>query len=70
MLYCQLSEGGSSAAIGMPPYALKSSQSGIEFGLTFRQAAGSAKDSVTDTLLFYHPGRNHRPDGWLSVDWR
>ena len=29
MLYCQLSEGGSSAAIGMPPYALKSSQSGI-----------------------------------------
>ena len=70
VLYCQLSEGGSSAAIGMPPYALPPSPLGVKFGLTFRQAAGSTKDSVTDTLLFYHPGENHRPDGLLSVDWR
>ena len=71
MLYCQLSEDGSSAAIGMPRNALPPSPwGGIKFGLTFRHAAGSAKDSVTDTLLFYHPGRNLRPYGWLSVDWR
>ena len=71
MLYCQLSEDGSSAAIGMPQNALLPSPwGGIKFGLTFRQAAGSAKDSVTDTLLFYHPGGNRRPYGWLSVDWR
>ncbi len=70
MLYCQLSEGGSSAAIGMPPYALSPRPFSTGFGLIFRQAAGSAKDSVTDTLLFYHPGGNHRFHGRISVDWR
>ncbi len=71
MLYCHLSEGGSSAAIGRPRNVLPASPSGgIMFGLTFRQVEGSAKDSVTDTLLFYHPGGNRRPYGWLSVDWR
>jgi hypothetical protein len=71
MLYCQLSEGGSSAAIGRPRNVLPASPSGgITFGLTFRQAEGSAKDSVTDALLFYHPGGDRSPYGWVSVDWR
>lgn len=70
MLYCHLSENGSSAAIGRPRNVLPASPFDTKFGLTFRQAADSAKDSVTDTLLFYHPGENRRPYGWLSVDWR
>ena len=70
MLYCQLAEDGGSAAIGMPPHALPPDPLGIKFGLTFRQAAGSAKDSVTDTLLFYYPGGFHRPYGLVTVDWR
>ena len=70
MLYCQLAESGSSAAIGMPRYALPPEPSGIKCGLTFRQTADSDKDSVVDTLLFYHPGGNHCPTGLLSVDWR
>ena len=70
MLYCRLSEGGSTAGIGMPPHPLPPSRLGMMFGLTFRQAAGSAKDSVTDTLLFYYPGGGRYPDGLLSVEWR
>lgn len=70
MLYCQLAEDGSSATIGMPRYALPSSRSGIKCGLTFRQSANSDQDSVVDTLLFYHPGRDRRPHGFLSLAWR
>ena len=70
MLYCHLSENGSSAAIGMPRNVHPASPFDIKLGLTFRQAADSAKDSVTDTLLLCRPGENHRTYGLLSVDWR
>lgn len=70
MLYCQLAESGSSAAIGMPAYGFPRGRSGINFGLTFRQSSDSGKDSVTDALLFYCPGGTHHPAGRVSVDWR
>ena len=70
MLYCQLSDDGSSAAIGMPSNTFPPRPLGIRFGLTFRQAACSAKNSVTDTMQFYCPRGNHRFGGRVSVDWR
>lgn len=70
MLYCHLSDSGSSAAIGNTRNVLPVYPFNVKFGIAFRQAADSTKNAVTDTLLFYCPEKSRVFYAWLSIDWR